>query len=253
MWVTAALLALAAALSGVTLAAPAPSGAAATGHAPSIEDAGDLVIVDDRKMEPIVEGDGTTKFSLRLPAGASCPGDSANDDWRVQTYLVAATEGTPTRFGSIGPENPDGDLHADTRWALYDVNNVPWVQAMTNQNSGPQAPGLIVGVPVFDFALFDAERLPPGPYRLGVACTYFRETSLYWDTEIEVIADPDAPPGGLRWRLSTAPAGAAPASDSDDGGPWTAVALGAVAVVVILGALTMFVVRRRPPNPSKGT
>ena len=34
-----------------------------------------------------------TTFTLRLPAGAACTGDSANDGYRVQSYMVRASAG----------------------------------------------------------------------------------------------------------------------------------------------------------------
>ena len=51
--------------------------------------------VDVRRAEvvapsgrPIDGGGSATPFTLRLPDGAACPGDSANDGYRVNSYMV---------------------------------------------------------------------------------------------------------------------------------------------------------------------
>src|SRR5262245_9642793 len=55
-------------------------------------DAGDVVVVDaiDNSSE-LTGGGSAVPFTLRLPDGATCPGDSAHDQWRVQSFLIPST------------------------------------------------------------------------------------------------------------------------------------------------------------------
>ena len=45
-----------------------------------------IVTADDQSV-----GGSRTAFALRLPNGASCPGDSADDGYRVNSFVVPAT------------------------------------------------------------------------------------------------------------------------------------------------------------------
>ena len=74
---------LAAALIGVTaLAVAAVSvGQASAAMAPSSPPAGAATMVPST---------GTTSFTLQLPAGAACPGDSASGGYRWQTFIASS-------------------------------------------------------------------------------------------------------------------------------------------------------------------
>ena len=219
----------------ISVAAFGSTGVHATVEVPI--DAGDVVIVDaNNRRRPLTEGDSNTFFSVRLPDDATCPGDSANDDWRVQSFVIP-DEMDPGAL-EYKALRPIGDnLHA-----LYGADTRPYIQAFLGQNSGPGQPGQILDPPTLSFAVFPAGTLPEGVYRIGLACTYFRDTAKYWDTRIELTSDPAVQPGQFRWRV-VEPAGqlgdTSPDSESS-GSPWLMIS--GLALVAVVGA---FVVRSR--------
>src|SRR6185295_3009920 len=81
-----------------------------------------------------------------------------------------------------------------------------------------------------------------GRYRVGIACTLFRETAKYWDTELVLAASPGDTPGQFVWRLANAPARA----DATNHGTnlWLIAAIGALCA----GALGWFVWQRKTRN-----
>lgn len=169
--------------------------------AASAERAGDAVVVNGRNSGELLNGGGSaTSFSLRLPEAASCPGDSANDNYRVQSFIVPVTDDPATlTYGSQGPAG-------EGRWALYDMTTSPFVNALTEVSGGPGQPGRITPLPQLSFAVFPVGTFTDGRYRVGVACTEWSETVRYWDTEIDVVAAPGDEPAQLRWAVVGAPA-----------------------------------------------
>lgn len=203
-------------------------------------DAGDVVVVAANQEKEVFDGDSNSHFSLRLPAGASCPGDSANDDWRVQSFVVPATlDPGALTYGALRPRGEN--LHA-----LYGADTRPFIQVLTGQNSGPGESGLIVGVPPLSFAVFPAGMLPAGRYRIGIACTWFEKTASYWDTELILSAAPDVEPGQFRWRVADAPA-TAPTAESNR--PWAMVGVGALAAAIVALTITITIAARRRSAP----
>lgn len=205
-------------------------------------DAGDIVIVNaNNRRRPMTEGDSNTIFSVQVPEQASCPGDSANDDWRVQSFVIPAEmDPGALEYGALRPIGEN--LHA-----LYGADTRPYIQAFLGQNAGPGKPGQILAAPPLSFGVFPAGMLPAGTYRIGVACTYFRDTAKYWDTEIELISDTSVQPGEFRWRLvDSSAAPSAPAADSGSGGaPWLA-----ISALVLTAVVGVIVVRTRSNSRS---
>jgi hypothetical protein len=163
--------------------------------------AGDAVIVDgDDGSAELTHGQSATQFSLQLPQGAACPGDSANDQWRFQSFMVPASDTPDTlHYNVAGPDGPG-------QFALFQVSTTPLVDVLTNQNAGPGEPGVIPALPPLSFAAFPPGVLPAGTYRIGIACTLSRQTADYWDTEIVLTSSPADKPSQFVWRLATAPA-----------------------------------------------
>ncbi len=199
---------------------------------------GDAVIVDGNDGSgEITHGQSATQFSLRLPQGAACPGDSANDQWRFQSFMVPASDTPDTLHYNVA--GPDGS----GQYALFQVSTSPLVDVLTNQNAGPGEPGVIPALPPLSFAAFPPGVLPAGTYRIGVACTLSRQTADYWDTEIVTTSSPSDKPSQFVWRLATAPASV---NDSHAGSSGWLLPVG----LAVLGAaaLAWYLLKRRGRN-----
>ena len=213
----------------------------------SATDAGGVTVVSasDRNDE-ITGGDTNTVFTLRLPTGSVCPGDSANDDWRVQTFIVPAE----TTLGSLsyGATRPSGEF----MYGLYTTEGRPYTQVLLGQNPEPGLPGQILDPPALSFAPFTPDLLPLGRYKIGVACSYFEVGERYWDAELALTEDREIQPGERRWTVASADgadgADAAAASSGDDGGldPMVVVAAAAAAAAVPVAAVLAYRRRRSP-------
>ena len=174
-----------------------PAGAAAT---PGVEPGRAVVVSSaDAGASPRERGGSRTQFSLRLPPGSSCPGDSANDGYRVQSFIVPGADDVSTlTFRSVSPQVPGG-------YALYDLVTNPFIQAQTADARAPGQPGLIINIPNFSFAVFPPGRLPPGRYHVGIACSLHNNTVRYWSTDLVLSAAPDDQPAHLRWQVADLP------------------------------------------------
>lgn len=224
------------ALRSLAIACVAVAAGARTAHAEwEPHDVGDIVIVDPLNYDRAIQGGGSSvAFALRLPGGATCPGDSQHDNWRVRSFLV------PADFDMGDIVWGDADPAGENQWSLYGVDTTPvlWELLLPNQVAGE--PGRIPEIRPLTFGVFTEGLLVPGHYRLGLACMYFQETAMYWDAEVTVEADLDDQPAQLRWTVVST--NVTPGSSSSDR---TAVALGAVAVLVVVGGLASYRLRRR--------
>ena len=188
--------------------------------------AGSVVVtrVDDpgTTME---SGRAEDRFRLKVPVRSSCPGDSLNDDYRVQSFIVPDTDDP----GSLEYEalKPAGD----GRWALHNTFGTRWVQQGTTNNSAPGSPGLIDESPVLTLDYFQSGQLPPGTYRVGLACTLGTSTTRYWDARLE-LSD-DAAMSGAQWTVLDQVPYAAPSGTS-----WTLPAFVAIVVFAALFAVS---------------
>ena len=195
-----------------------------------------MSIVNENR-EVLTGGSGSTVFGLLLPAGASCPGDSKNDQWRVQTFIVPANVDPGTlRYNSIGPDG-------EGMYALYGLDTNPITAVLTGPNGAPGLPGLIIGLRAASFEIFPPGTWPDGPYRVGAACTYFGETASFWDTEFQISRNPEDKPGEMRWEVTTTAGGASSEIEADRGsnsGLFTA----SFAAVLAIVAVAVFAVRR---------
>ena len=196
----------------------------------SPSDKGDVVIVDG-SGQPLTGAGSATIFSLRLPAGAACPGDSMHDQWRVQSFLVPTTVDIGTlEYNVIGPEG-------DAQFALYTTADRPFTDQNLLPNAESGAPGIIAGLPTFYFAKFPVGILPAGTYRAGIACTLFRETAIYWDTELVVTTSPDDEPAQFVWSLAGTPPNLDPSSEESSSSWMLVIALGAAVAAACGGVV----------------
>jgi hypothetical protein len=195
-------------------------------------DEGSVVVVTPDGV-PMDNGGSATPFSLLLPEGAACPGDSASKNWYVQSFLIPVDDDPGTiEYGVIGPE---GD-----QFPLYAFDTRPYAHQLTRVSSSPDDPGVIPLLPELTFSVFPPEYIPAGEYRIGIACTFFRQTARYWDTEIVIARDPTDEPAQITWRLPAAEPYVAPSESR----PWLVVVL----IGVGLAALGVFFALRRQPR-----
>jgi len=208
------------------------SAAAAGAAAGEPVDGGDVVLVD-ASARPLASGNSDVRFTLRLPDEAVCPGDSANDQWRWQTFIVPSeTEIGDITWGVIGPE---GDGQA----ALYDTSSryLSHQNLLPNQATGE--PGRLPTLPFMSFSGFPKGYLADGAYRIGLACTLQREPSIYWDASFVVSTSAEGGSAGFAWASPTAPAGAVPA-ESAESRNWRSIVAAAIAAAAIAGAFLLW-------------
>ncbi len=224
------------------LASPADGlAAAATESSDTSKDVGEVVVVDPYKQaDALTRGEATTEFSLRLPEGSTCPGDSANDQWRVQSFIIPAQDDpVGIRYGAIGPEPVGPD-----RYAMFNIDTRPFVHQLLQPNPAAGQPGVISVLPPFSFEVVAGEDIPPGRYRIGVACTFFGDTAQYWDTEIVLDAPASGEGSQLSWRLPSVAADAVQSSDQGSG-RWLVLAGGGL----VAAAIGLYVWRGKSRQP----
>ncbi len=160
---------------------------------------------------PLSSGNSNTPFQFKLPNFSVCTGDSANDGYRIQSYLVPQSVDLDTlRFDSSGPAPVAGQFRAP----MFDTAGNPYANILTAAASPAPGPGPIIQpLPSFDFAVYDTNTflLQPGVYNVGIACTVGNETSptqldKYWNTVMTLTANAAEPgPAKVTWAFGAAP------------------------------------------------
>jgi hypothetical protein len=162
---------------------------------------GDVRLTDPYdQTKPVTHGGAKTEFSLKVPG--TCPGDSAHDQWRIQSFIIPADQDPiQIEYGAIGP-HPYGN----GRYAMFGTDTTPYVHELLQRNPVAGQPGLIPQMPPFSFDVIAGERIPSGTYRVGASCSYFGKTAYYWDTQV-IITDTltDDGSGTFDWRLASEP------------------------------------------------
>ncbi len=211
----------------------------------TIADAQDLelgqVRIVDGAGDPVAGGGSRDPFTLDLPAGAACPGDSADDGYRVSSYMVpASVHPGEVTYDGLGPSPRVHGRYEGFQQPLYDVTSAFFVSALTADAEEPGAPGLIAQPPMFDLAVYAVGDLPAGAYRIGIACTLSNDVVRVWDTQLRVVEDAADEPAGVRWEAVGV------AQDGGSGGSTTAVAVAvALGIAGAAGAAGLVLIRRR--------
>lgn len=194
------------------------------------EPVGEALVVDASDPSRAIERGGSADlFTLRLPEGASCPGDSANDGYRVQTFIVPSDDDPATLIYESTQPVGEG------RWGLIKPDTRPVINEFTEMNTGPGQPGRIGGIPALTFGIYPPGLFGDGEYRIGVACTLYNETKRVWATSIVLTNDAEDAPAELTWRLASA--SSEPSGRNDDGRLvliLAAVALGGAGLALLL-------------------
>ncbi len=211
--------------------------------------AGDPVDGGRAIIDP-TEGGSRTAFTLQIPDGATCSGDSANDSYRVNSYMVpAAVEPASVTFDGLGPTPLAFEDYDTFRQPLFDRESNSYVSAQTADALEPGLPGPIINIPEFDLAVYEPGDLPAGRYHIGIMCTLFNEVVTIWDTEIVVSDAPDDEPAQIRWRVADDTGGVG-GDDTGASAPVIAALAAAASGVALLVARTRRRPRQATPAPS---
>lgn len=154
-------------------------------------------------------GSSGTSFTLSLPSGAACPGDSPNDGYRWQTYMVPSSVDPATlTFGSSGPL-PTG-VGANFRQPLYTTTGSPVVNRQTPAADTPGGPGPIINIPATDYAVFAPGDIPAGVYNIGIACTLGSPSATqmknFWNVQKTFTTNAAGGPAQVDWSVGAVPA-----------------------------------------------
>jgi hypothetical protein len=201
--------------------APLPASAAT-------EQPGAAVVVD-QSGSPLDSGGSATPFTLQLPSGAACPGDTYHHDYLVFSYGVPesvspASLTFPGTFPSTGVD-------------LITLQGEPFVTQATAMNTGA-----IQTLPGFAWSRYDHDptEQPLGTYNVGIACAQgLGKVAAYWNVRINFVTN-DRDPGGFSWQVASPPAAA-----SGQNGDRTPFLVGIVVGVVILASALTVLIRRR--------
>jgi hypothetical protein len=176
---------------------------------------------------PLNSGGSETPFTLKLPNGSACPGDTAHKGYLLFSYTVPINV-APDRvtFPSNSP-----NIGVD----LIDINGEPFVSQATGVDTGAVPPS-----PPFVWSRYDhhPEALPPGTYNVGLACVYDYRVVRYWNARVTFVANA-SDPGGFTW---TASASVRPSTGGSSGDLWIVVA--AVAGGLVVAAVVAWWLRR---------
>ena len=206
-------------------------------------DQGAVSLVDDNG-DAVNGGGSATTFNVRFGGAAECPGDSANDDYRIYSFMVpSALAADEVVYDGLGPSPRSLESYEDFRMPLFDVQTNEYTAGLTVEHENPGEPGLIAGLPTFSFGVFGPGEMPLGAYRIGISCTLHNEVERFWDTEI-VVTEDAGDPSGFEWRVVGAP----PADDSSAGS--------SLGIVLVIGgaaaiAIAVLVIRRRSLAPAR--
>lgn len=157
-------------------------------------------------------GTSATPFTLNLPAGAACAGDSANDGYNVTSYMVPASVDPSTlQFDPLTGPMPQG-LGAAFRQPLYEVGSgSAFTGRQTANATTPPGPGPIINIPQFDLssAGFAPGDIPAGAYNVGIACVLggpdADQMHEFWNTTMTVTTNPSGGPAQVSFSQGATP------------------------------------------------
>jgi hypothetical protein len=224
------LAALPVLLAAWLVAAPA----SAAGAAPV---AGTESITQPGELTPLNSGGSATLYGIALPAGASCPGDTAHHGYHVFSYL----EPSSTSVGSISFKTglPQRGLGLIAYGRYFGAVNTA------------EETGAITAIPLdFTWTRVTTKDLFPNgqkssTWNAGIACANADgSVTNYWNSQIVFTAS-SSDLRGFTWRV---------VSDPSLGSSHKWLWLGMVLIVLSIGLATLavFLSRRNDPSPDRG-
>ncbi|HVT78003.1 MAG TPA: hypothetical protein VHD87_13295 [Acidimicrobiales bacterium] len=159
---------------------------------------------DPNAGQPLGSGGSATKFTLKLPSGAACSGDTATGGFHVQSYMVPSTVSpSSVTYDAQGPTPQHYNSGGTFRMPLWIAGEQKvYVNAATNVTDG-----VIINVPSFDFAVYSPGDIPAGTYNVGIACTNNQNAlDKFWNTQMTFTTSPADSPAQVTWTAQ-APSG----------------------------------------------
>ncbi len=197
------------------------------------------------------KGNSDTAFTLGLPAGAACTGDSANDGYFVTSYMVpTGVDLTTLQYDPITGPNPLG-TGASFRQPLYEVGSGSAFTARQTANADtPGGPGTIIGIGQFDLTVFNPGQIPTGQYNLGIACIKgppsATQLDKFWNKQITVGTNPAGGPAQVSWAQDNGTVPNAPTLNTAVGGSGGQITATFAAGAFAVPATTGFTVSATP-------
>jgi len=193
---------------------------------------GTATIANPSNSQPLASGGSTTLFTVTLPQGAACSGDTANNGYHVYSYLVPKGT-TITSLTFVGQPSQGYGLF-DSGGNYYGPQNtaITTGQIVSIPNNFEWAPLVTGGV-------LTVAQLS-GVWEAGLACANSSGTLTdYWNTEVTFTAS-GSDPNGFTWA-------AVPGVPSLTPEASLAVVLPAAALAVL--GVGLWRNRRRSPDP----
>jgi hypothetical protein len=216
-------------VAGGVMASPVAASATVT--------AGVAAITEPGSLTKLNSGGSETTFGVQLPAGASCPGDTAHHGYRVDSYLLPAGVSPTTVNFKTGVPNRGSGYVAYGRY--YGAINTAL------------GSGLIVGLPpqLTMNRLTSQELFPTGQKSVtwdgGIACTTAAGVvTNYWNSRF-VFTAKASDPNGFTWKVLAQPA-LAPSHS------YLWIGVGLIVLSVLLAAFAVFLSQRRSDRSSGG-
>jgi len=154
-----------------------------------------------------------TPFSIGLPSGAACPGDSngslSGRSYKVQTFILPTSVDLPTTLAFQASGAP---LSGTARGSLANTAGSFQRNLLTDTAVAPAVTGNISGLPTFSLGVYPANFFPNGTYNVGVACNYDADTTTgsvnYWAKTVTITNTGSAAngPGQFTWAFGAVPA-----------------------------------------------
>lgn len=194
------------ALSGMTALAVVASAASILNPSAALAagvSAGPGQVVNPVGGAPLNSGGSATDFTIKLPTGAACAGDSADGGYRVSSYMVPSTVDPSTlTFDAAGPVGSGFK-------PLYDTTGSPYVVQQTAAADTAGGPGPIIGIPAFDYGVWTPGDIAAGAYNIGIACTLGpagpTQMKEYWNLQKTFSASASDSPAGVTWIVGALP------------------------------------------------
>jgi hypothetical protein len=142
----------------------------------------------------ILSGGQATNWTLVLPSGAACSGDTANGGYHVFSYIVP---------GSVDPGSLTFSANGPSQgFPLFDTTAAPYTAKNTAVTTGQ-----VINIPTFDYVQFDSTVLPAGDYNVGIACANSSgQGDKFWNIS-ETFTSSNTDPNWWTAHPTTVPAG----------------------------------------------